>query len=79
MLSWSAGWYHEPGKTYFKAAWAKGKRGIDPDAYTAMLLALWKLLDEADFVVGWNSDRFDLGCGVLRSRRMPPFQEAAGI
>ena len=81
MLSWSAGWYHEPGKTYYKAAWAKGKKGVDPDAYAAMLLSLWKLLDETDFVVGWNSDRFDLQKvrGYFVRHGLPPFRKPRSI
>lgn len=81
MLSWSAGWYHEPGKTMFRACWADGKVGVDPDAYHTMLQSLWDLLDRADFVVGWNSDRFDLQKvrGFFARAGMPPFRKPRSI
>ena len=40
----------------FKSAWNDG----DEDSYRRMLQAAWDLLDEADIVVTWNGDRFDV-------------------
>lgn len=39
-------------KVHFHSVWDDGARG--------MALALHRLLDEAEVVVGWNSDKFDL-------------------
>jgi len=44
--------FHGERKVHFHAIWDGGPR--------AMALALHKLLDEADVVIGWNSDKFDL-------------------
>lgn len=51
MISWAAGWAGER-KTMFGAEWLTG-----PD-FIADIHALWS---EADALVGWNSDSFDLG------------------
>lgn len=44
--------FHGEAKVHFYSVWDHGER--------AMALALHKLLDEADAVAGWNSDKFDL-------------------
>lgn len=44
--------FHGESKVHFYSVWDDGER--------AMALALHKLLDEADAVAGWNSDKFDL-------------------
>ena len=81
LLSWSAGWYHQPGRTLFRACWAEGKPGVDQSAYGEMLVDLWDLLDAADFVVGWNSDRFDLQKmrGFFARAGMSPFKKPRSI
>lgn len=50
MLCWSAIWYGEK-QVMFEAAW---------DGPKAMIANMHKLLDEADIVCGYNTDRFDL-------------------
>ena len=73
MLSWAAGWYHEPGQTHYKdrIKWN----------YEQMLQDLWTLLDEASYVVGWNSDRFDLRKvrGYFARAGFPPFRPPKSI
>lgn len=54
MLCFAAKW-RDSDKIIFKAAWDDD----DEQAYKDMILAGWKLLDEADIVVTWNGDRFD--------------------
>lgn len=55
VLCFAAKWRNED-KVIFKAAWADN----DEDAYLRMMYAAWELLNEADIVVTWNGDRFDL-------------------
>lgn len=47
----------------FGARWADGKnvkfRSVHHHGKQAMLEAMWKLMDEADVMVGWNSAAFD--------------------
>ena len=73
MLSWAAGWYHQPGQTLFSDRIRKN--------YDDMLWELWLLLDKASYVVGWNSDRFDLKKvrGYLARAGLPPFREPKSI
>ena len=73
MLSWAAGWYHEPGKTHYADR-------ITSD-YDDMLEQLWTLLDKASYVVGWNSDGFDLKKvrGYFARAGLPPFRPAKSI
>lgn len=73
ILCWSAGWYHEPGKTMFMDRVNHG--------YDEMLLGLWELLDQASYVVGWNSDRFDLkkARGYFARAGLPPFRPPKSI
>lgn len=51
ILCWAAKWAGED-YTYFDSVQRNSREG--------MLENLWHLLDEADAVVGWNSNRFDL-------------------
>ena len=73
MLSWAAGWYHEPGETHYmdRIKWD----------YDEMLQGLWELLDKASYVVGWNSDRFDLKKvrGYFARAGLPPFRPPKSI
>lgn len=50
MICFAAEWAHN-NKTLFHSMYA--------ESYHDMVLAVWDLLDEADAVVGWNSDKFD--------------------
>jgi len=49
-VSWAGRWYGEKKVEFFSEF---------HDGRGAMLDALWERLDEADYVVGFNSDRFD--------------------
>jgi len=51
------------------------------DGYEPMLERLWTLLDEASYVVGWNSDRFDLSKvrGYFARSGFPPFRPPKSI
>jgi len=51
MLTWAAKWYAEK-PVMFGSLWDDGHEG--------MVHRLWELIDQADIVVGYNSDRFDL-------------------
>lgn len=51
MMTWAAKWYGER-DILFSADWTDGHEG--------MVRRLHALIDEADIVVGYNSDRFDL-------------------
>lgn len=55
LLCFAAKWT-DSDKVMFHQAWDDN----DALAYDKMIQALWNLLNEADFVVGWNSDRFDI-------------------
>lgn len=55
ILCFAAKW-HDEDKVLFKAAWDDA----DEDAYVSMIEYAWQLLDEADFVVTWNGDKFDV-------------------
>ncbi len=55
ILCFAAKWRGEE-RMIFKAAW----KDDDEDSYRAMLQAAWNLLNEADIVCGYNSDRFDI-------------------
>ena len=52
LLCFAAKWAGED-EVMFDSVWRNGMEG--------MLQNIWELLDEADVVVGWNSDRFDVG------------------
>lgn len=55
ILCFAAKW-HDEEEVQFYSAWEDD----DADGYRAMLQAAWDLLDEADVVVTWNGNRFDL-------------------
>ena len=55
ILCFAAQWRGET-KPIFKAAWKDG----DEVAYLDMMESAYNLLNEADFIVTWNGDRFDL-------------------
>ena len=55
VLCFAARWRGED-KTIFKSCW----RDNDEAGYYRMMQAAWKLLHEADIVVTWNGDRFDV-------------------
>lgn len=60
--------WHGEGKTHFVAEWHK-------DGHEAMIRKAHELLDEADFVVGWNSRAFDskhLKAEMLKYGMQPP-------
>jgi DNA polymerase elongation subunit (family B) len=51
IISWAAKWYDEK-DIEFSSEWEDG-----PDY---MMERMWELLDEADTVIGYNSDKFDI-------------------
>lgn len=55
ILCFAAKWAGQK-KVMFHAAWEDD----DVESYDAMVRAAWDLLSEADVVVTWNGDRFDL-------------------
>lgn len=60
ILCFSARWRGED-RTIFRAAWDEDKDfQVEPQAYEKMCRALWELLNQADVVVTWNGDRFDI-------------------
>jgi DNA polymerase elongation subunit (family B) len=52
VLSFAAEWYEKPHDRVFYSLWADGQRG--------MAEAAWDLMHEADAVITYNGDRFDL-------------------
>jgi len=56
MLTWSAKWHHEP-EMYGDRLYSQ--EALDQDDKRIMY-SLWKLLDEADVVIGHNGDKFDI-------------------
>ena len=57
VLSWSAKWL---GDAPDKMMYMDTSKEKDPRNDKKILQGIWKLLDEADFVVGHNSDSFDV-------------------
>jgi hypothetical protein len=57
VLSWTAKWLHED-KVMYKDQ--RGKKGTALENDKALLTPLWKLMDEADIILGQNSTAFDL-------------------
>lgn len=51
VLCWAAKWHGEK-NVMFMSEWEHG--------FDAMMSGIWDLLDEADVVVGFNSDKFDV-------------------
>lgn len=67
VLSWAAMWDHDPDYTLFSSLHHYGRK--------SMVEEMWELLDEADEVVGWNSNRFDvphLNTEFLKAGLGPP-------
>lgn len=50
MISWAAKWYGQPAEFM----------STHHDGQTGMLEGIWRLVDEADFIVGYNSQNFDM-------------------
>jgi len=63
LLSWSAKWAGDPDSKIMYAD-SRGKKNVEDDKH--LLEGIWKLLNEAEVVVGQNSKRFDIK--VLNSR-----------
>ena len=57
ILSWTAKWLHED-KVMYKDQ--RGKKGKAIENDKSLLMPLWKLMDEADIILGQNSNAFDL-------------------
>lgn len=55
VLCFAAKWRGED-RMIFKSAWVDD----DEDAYRRMMQSAWDLMNEADIVVTWNGDRFDI-------------------
>lgn len=55
ILSWAAKWHHED-----KIMYQDVRKEKDVNNDKKILEGIWKLLDEADIVVGHNSKRFDI-------------------
>ena len=74
VLCFAAKWRGED-KVIFKASWDDD----DEDAYLRMMRSAFGLLNEADIVVTWNGDRFDLQwfeseLGRLKLGRPAPYK-----
>jgi len=54
VLSWAAKWQHED-----KVMYQDKSKSWDTEDDSELLEGIWKLLDEADIVIGQNSKRFD--------------------
>lgn len=55
ILSWSAKWYGES-----KIHYRDQRRAKDLENDKVMLQPLWKMMDEADIIIGHNSKKFDV-------------------
>lgn len=55
LLCFAAKWIDDD-DVIFKSAWVDN----DEDAYLRMLKSLYDLFNEADYIVSWNGDRFDM-------------------
>ncbi len=75
MLSWAAKWLDDPHVYSDALHHYDGHYKQHPEDDEYILRSLWDMLDEADIVVGHNSDKFDLP--KIRARMvthgMPPF------
>jgi hypothetical protein len=74
ILSWAAKWLGEDEVMADAICYNDGYSAGDEDD-TRMLAGIWNLLDEADFVVAHNGDRFDikrLNTGFLLAHMFPP-------
>jgi len=59
ILSWSAKWLGEP-EVLADALWYNKNYTAGTEDDTRMLSGIWNLLNEADFVIAHNGDRFDI-------------------
>lgn len=57
VLSWAAKWYGEPAS---KVKYSDQRSAKDLSDDRAILLELWKLIDEADVLVTQNGNKFDI-------------------
>jgi hypothetical protein len=57
VLSWTAKWLHED-KVMYKDQ--RGKKGKSLENDKSLLVPLFKLMDEADIILGQNSNAFDI-------------------
>lgn len=57
ILSWTAKWLHEDEVMYKDQ---RGKKGKSLENDKALLVPLFKLMDEADIILGQNSNAFDI-------------------
>lgn len=72
MLTWSAKWYGKNEKTVGMRL--KKEEAIEQDD-SRILEKLWKLMDEADVVIGHNGDKFDIpkiNTRFIKNGFMPP-------
>jgi hypothetical protein len=59
ILCFAAKW-HDEDEVMFHAAWDEDRDyHVKPKQYREMIKVAWDLLNEADFVVTWNGNRFD--------------------
>lgn len=79
LLSYAAKWRGED-EVIFNAAWTDPWKNKAADkAYTNFIGELYQLLSDADYVVTWNGDRFDVQwieseCGRLGFGRPAPYK-----
>lgn len=59
ILCWAAKWYGQK-TVHFASNFPREYGHFDARRHLVMLTRLWKLLDEADVVVGFNSKKFDV-------------------
>lgn len=60
LLSWAAKWHDPEGKKKYPTMYMDQRNAKDLENEKVILEGIWKLLDEADIVVGHNSKRFDV-------------------
>lgn len=60
ILSWAAKWYDPQNKIKYPLMYMDQSKAKDIENEKKILEGMWKLLDEADIVIGHNSDKFDL-------------------
>jgi len=57
ILAWSAKWYGDPAD---KIMYMDNSKAKDVRNDKALIIGLWKLLDQADVVIAQNGDKFDI-------------------
>lgn len=75
VLSWAAKWYDPSGKVSYPMMYMDQRNAKDLENEKVILEGIWKLLDEADIVVGHNSKRFDvkkLNARFIVHKMQPP-------